>query len=64
MNQEFDYTVSVWGGWTNTTVSNYLVRATAASDAIWTARARFAKQYGTDHINSAWIVRSHQADRD
>jgi len=64
MSQEFDYTVSVWGGWTGTTISNYFVRAAGAGDAIRTARARFANQYGTNHINSAWIVRAYKTYQD
>ena len=64
MDHQLDYTVSVWGGWNSTTLTSYTVRAVRADEAIQTALARFTRQYGTDHIKSAWIVRAKKVKED
>lgn len=64
MDRQLDYTVSVWGGWTSSTVSSYTIRALRARDAIQTAVSRFRNHHPGGHISSAWILRSQEIPED
>ncbi len=64
MDRQLDYTVSVWGGWTSSTVSSYTIRTVRARDAIQTAVTRFSRLHPGGRINSAWILRSQEISED
>lgn len=60
MNHEADFTVSVLGGWTGTTLSSYTIRAARAREALRIAQAKFWQEHGTHYIDAAWILRAHE----
>lgn len=52
------YTVSVWGGWYSSTLSNYDIRAERGIDALEIAQARFVTEHGHNRINAVWVLRA------